>query len=220
MTLVKFSKYPWCSCILRLQQTSAISTSTTVNMKVKPKSEKYAMIRRSQKSKWQKFLRKCDGFPTSAQAPHISLVYNSEYENYLYGYNPIAQLSATAFMVFMYNDMIDNEIVIQNASGLSPGTVIAIIGSYGLFLLCCMGWFAKKIPMRIYYDEANDKTVAVFMHLLIPFRFSKKSLPHHSFRIIKTNAKDGYSISNGQLKLMLTPGMFRKPADFTRLLSQ
>ena len=58
------------------------------------------------------------------------------------------------------------------------------------------------------------------MHLLIPFRFSKKSLPHHSFRIIKTNAKDGYSISNGQLKLMLTPGMFRKPADFTRLLSQ
>ena len=103
---------------------------------------------------------------------------------------------------------------------LQPGTVIAIIGSYGLFLLCCMGWFAKKIPMRIYYDEANDKTVAVFMHLLIPFRFSKKSLPHHSFRIIKTNAKDGYSISNGQLKLMLTPGMFRKPADFTRLLSQ
>ena len=57
------------------------------------------------------------------QAPHISLVYNSEYENYLYCYNPIAQLSATAFMVFMYNDMIDNEIVIQNASGLSVSTV-------------------------------------------------------------------------------------------------
>ena len=68
MTLVKFSKYPWCGCILRLQQTSAISTSTTVNMKKLPKSEKYAMIRRSQKSKWQKFLRKYDGFPTSAQA--------------------------------------------------------------------------------------------------------------------------------------------------------
>ena len=68
MTLVKFSKYPWCSCILRLQQTSAISTSTTVNMKKLPKSEKYASIRRSQKSKWQKFLRKCDGFPTRAQA--------------------------------------------------------------------------------------------------------------------------------------------------------
>merc|ERR1740129_1074518 len=105
------------------------------------------------------------------QAPHISLVYNSEYENYLYCYKPIAQLSATAFMVFM-----DNEIVIQNASGLSPATVLAIMGSYGLFLLCCMGWFAKKIPMRIYYDEANDKTFAIFMHLLIPFRFSKKSL--------------------------------------------
>merc|ERR1712051_383526 len=103
---------------------------------------------------------------------------------------------------------------------LQPATVLAIMGSYGLFLLCCMGWFAKKIPMRIYYDEANDKTFAIFMHLLIPFRFSKKSLPHHSFRIIKTNAKDGYSISNGQLKLMLTPGMFRRPADFTRLLSQ
>ena len=57
------------------------------------------------------------------QAPHINLVYNSEYENYLYGYNPIAQLSATAFMVFMYNDMIDNEIVIHNASGLSVSTI-------------------------------------------------------------------------------------------------
>ena len=59
------------------------------------------------------------------QAPHISLVYNSEYENYLYCYNPIAQLSATAFMVFMYNDMIDNEIVIQNASGLSVSTIFS-----------------------------------------------------------------------------------------------
>ena len=103
---------------------------------------------------------------------------------------------------------------------LQPATVLAIMGSYGLFLLCCMGWFAKKIPMRIYYDEANDKTFAIFMHLLIPFRFSKKSLPHHSFRIIKTNSKDGYRISNGRLNLMLTPEMFRKPADFTRLLSQ
>ena len=93
------------------------------------------------------------------------------------------------------------------------------MGSYGLILLCCMGWFAKKIPMRIYYDEANDKTFAIFMHLLIPFRFSKKSLPHHSFRIIK-NSKEGYRISNGQLNLMITPEMFRKPVDFTRLLSQ
>ena len=103
---------------------------------------------------------------------------------------------------------------------LQPATVLTIIGSYGLFLVCCMGWFSKKIPMRIYYDEANDKTFAIFMHLLIPFRFSKKNLPHHSFRITKKNSKDGYSISNGQLKLMLTPGMFRKPGDFTRLLSQ
>ena len=94
------------------------------------------------------------------------------------------------------------------------------MGSYGLFLLCCMGWFAKKIPMRIYYDEANDKTFAIFMHLLIPFRFSKKNLPHHSFRITKKNSKDNYSISNGQLKLILMPEMFRKPGDFTRLLSQ
>ena len=75
MTLVKFSKYPWCSCILRLQQTSAISTSTTVNMKKLPKSEKYAMIRRGQKTKWQKFLRKCDGFPTSAQAQWFQMAY-------------------------------------------------------------------------------------------------------------------------------------------------
>ena len=103
---------------------------------------------------------------------------------------------------------------------LQPATVLTIIGSYGLFLLCCMGWFAKKIPMRIYYDEANDKTFAIFMHLLIPFRFSKKSLPHHSFRITQKNSKGGYSISNGTLKLMLTPEKFRKPVDFTRLLSQ
>ena len=75
MTLVKFSKYPWCSCILRLQQTSAISTSTTVNMKKLPKSEKYAMIRRGQKTEWQKFLRKCDGFPTSAQAQWFQMAY-------------------------------------------------------------------------------------------------------------------------------------------------
>ena len=68
MTLVKFSKYPWCGCILRLHATSAISTSTTVNMKKMPINAKYAMIRRGQKSKWLKFLRKCDGFPTSAQA--------------------------------------------------------------------------------------------------------------------------------------------------------
>ena len=102
---------------------------------------------------------------------------------------------------------------------LQPATVLTMIGSYGLILLCLMSWYAKKIPMRIYYDEANDKTFAIFMHLLIPFRFSKKSLPHHTFRIVK-DSKDGKRISNGQLNLMLTPEMFRKPVDFTRLLSQ
>ena len=69
MTLVKFSKYPWCNCILRLHATNAISTSTTVNMMKVPKKEKFALtMRRGQKSKWLKFLRKCDGFPTNAQA--------------------------------------------------------------------------------------------------------------------------------------------------------
>ena len=98
--------------------------------------------------------------------------------------------------------------------------MLTIMGTYGLFLLFLMGMCAKRIPVRIYYDEANDKTFAIFMHLLIPFRFSKKSVPHHTFRIIKKSKKDGISLSNGQLNLWLTPEMFRKPVDFTRLLSQ
>ena len=68
-------------------------------------------------------------------------------------------------------------------------------------------------------DEANNKKFAIFMHPLIPLWFSKKIRPHHSFQIIK-DAKDGKMISNGQLNLILTPEMFGKPVDFTRLLSQ
>jgi len=77
-----------------------------------------------------------------------------------------------------------------------------------------------RAPMRIYYDEKLNKTTATFISPFIPFRYFKKNLPHHTFHEYSTKFVKKGALTDGKMKLLLKPDLFRQPSDFRRLLSQ
>lgn len=100
---------------------------------------------------------------------------------------------------------------------LQPYAFAAFTASYCALFFYAMFWYAKQIPVRIYYDESKDETIAMFVHPLMPFCFSKKNLPHRSFGIIN-KAMIGRRFSNGKIKLIMDPAGFNLRTDFNRLM--
>ena len=76
------------------------------------------------------------------------------------------------------------------------------------------------MPLRMYYDEKEDKTIATFAHPFIPFfKFTRKEIRHNSL-VAKGRAFGGglkYQNSDN-LKIALSAEDFRLPVDLKRLL--
>ena len=66
--------------------------------------------------------------------------------------------------------------------------------------------------VRIYHDTKEDKFVATLMNPIIPYRYSKIGLEHHSM----TESNLGLWKSD-KLTLFIEPEYFRSAADFKRL---
>ena len=110
MLSTKISKNFWCNSVLKRH----LCLTSKVNMKI-PKG-----VTSSQKtlaSKKYKYLRKLEGFPSPSEAPHIKLIYNCEYENYMFCYNPLTMVSTPMMVLFsktsIYNAVGGNMLVVS-----------------------------------------------------------------------------------------------------------
>ena len=75
------------------------------------------------------------------------------------------------------------------------------------------------MPLRMYYDEIEDKTFATFAHPFIPLKFTRKEIRHNSL-VAKGRAFGGgikYHNSDN-LKIAFASEDFRLPIDLKRLL--
>ena len=91
----------------------------------------------------------------------------------------------------------------------------AILGSYYFtVLLMMLGRLMMIAPIRIYHDEAADRTFATFANPLIPLKFFKVDLPHHSYKAT------GYFFQNDNHKYFIQTQYFRSIVDVNRLLKR
>ena len=96
MLATKIAKNLWCNLTLKRQ----LCLTSKVDMKVPKGAARSQKVLLSQK---YKFLRKLEGFPPVSRAPHIKLIYNSDYENYVLFYNPFTLVS-TPIVIFLSNE--------------------------------------------------------------------------------------------------------------------
>ena len=170
-------------------------------------SEKKIKIKNSVESKRLQTIRKWEGLPSIVEAPHIKLVYISSFNNYMYLVNPGLHFTVP-FVVWSLRNSED-------------GLPIAIASIYFSVLIISMWMIVKRTPARIYYDESRDKTFATRLHPLIPLRFIKTDLPHHTFRKTQSNqGLFGGTLTNEKLSLNVEIDKFRESKDLLRLLSQ
>ena len=89
----KITKNLWCNSVLKRH----LCLTSKINMKI-PKG--VASSQKTLASKKYKYLRKLEGFPSPSEAPHIKLIYHSEYENYVFFYNPLVMVSTPMMVLF------------------------------------------------------------------------------------------------------------------------
>ena len=110
MLLTKISKNLWCNSVLRRH----LCLTSKVSMKI-PKG--VASSQKTLASKKYKYLRKLEGFPSPSEAPHIKLIYNCEYENYMFCYNPLTMVSTPMMVLFsktsIYNAVGGNMLMVS-----------------------------------------------------------------------------------------------------------
>ena len=157
--------------------------------------------------------RKREGLPSASEAPDLQCVFMSELELYIV-YLPF--LNASFFPIASYIDYM--YIIGKVNPELQLG--VLFLNTYCLFMIYIFVILTKRFPIRMYYEEKCDKTIATFYHPFIPFKFIVKEIEHHSL-VKKENFLNISKLPiyhNADIKLFLDANDFRVPADYHRLI--